>query len=225
MATTPTTTAFSRDEYFDILEKSEIKLEYRAGEIYTMWGEPIEERDGQLVTAESGLPLLPPNNDIMAMSGARPPHNIIAMNLGTELVLGLKKMGCYVYSSDQLVHIDECDRDAFPDLTIVCEEPEYVKSKQGLNALTNPNIVIEIQSNSTESYDRGEKYECYQALESLKEYVLVSVKKRKIEVFARNTPYEWTQRIYNDENPFVKIGDCEIELSEIYRMVTFGTSS
>ncbi len=101
------------------------------------------------------------------------------------------------------------------------EEPNYVKSKQGLDALTNPYIVIEILSNSTESYDRGEKYECYQTLESLKEYVLVSAKKRKVEVFARNTPYEWIQRIYNDENSIVKIGDCEIELAEIYRMVNF----
>lgn len=101
-----TTTAFSRDDYFEILEKSEIKLEYRAGEIYTMWGEPIEYRDGELVTAETGFPLFPPNNDIMAMSGAKPAHNIIVMNLGAELVLCLKKMGCVVYSSDQLVHIE-----------------------------------------------------------------------------------------------------------------------
>lgn len=216
-----TTTAFSRDEYFDILDKSEIKLEYRAGEIYTMWGEPIEERDGQLVTAASGLPLFPPNNDIMAMSGAQPPHNIIAVNLGAELVHCLKKMGCYVYSSDQLVHIEACDRDTFPNLTVVCEEPNYVKSKQGLDALTNPYIVIEILSNSTESYDRGEKYECYQTLESLKEYVLVSAKKRKVEVFARNTPYEWIQHIYNDENPLVRIGNCEIAIGEIYRMISF----
>jgi len=216
-----TTTAFSRNEYFDILDKSEIKLEYRAGEIYTMWGEAVEERDGQLVTAESGLPLFPPNNDIMAMSGAKPRHNIITMNLGAELVLCLKKMDCYVYSSDQLVHIEACDRDTFPDLTIVCKEPKYVKSNQGLDALINPHIIIEILSNSTESYDRGEKYECYQTLKSLQEYVLVSTRKRKVEVFALNTPYEWTQRINNDENSVVKIGSCEIELAEIYRMVNF----
>lgn len=218
------TTAFSRDEYFDILDKSGIKLEYRAGEIYTMWGEPIEEREGQLVTAKSGLLLFPPNNDIVAMSGARPAHNIIAANLIGEFFECLKKQGCYVYGSDQLVNIEACDRDTFPDLTIVCEEPEYTKSKQGLDALTNPVVVIEVLSRSTESYDRGEKYECYQTLESLQEYVLVSVKKRKVEVFARNTPYEWVQRIYNDKNPHVKIGNCEIEIGEIYRMVTFDTA-
>ncbi|WP_373513172.1 Uma2 family endonuclease [Persicitalea sp.] len=220
-----TTTVFSQEEYFEILEKSEVKLEYRAGEIYTMWGEPIEERDGQLVTAESGLPLFPPNNDIMAVSGAKPPHNIIAANLIGEFFDCLKRQGCYVYSSDQLVRIEACDRNAFPDLAIVCEEPKYTKTKQGLDALTNPYIVIEILSKSTESYDRGEKYECYQTLESLKEYVLVSTKKRKIEVFARNTPHEWTLRIYDEENPLVKIGDCEIELADIYRMVSLETAS
>ena len=216
-----TTTAFSRDEYHDILIKSEIKLEYRAGEIYTMWGEAIEERDGQLVTAETGFPLFPPNNDIMAMSGARPAHNIIAANMTAEFINCLKKQGCYVYSSDQLVHIEACDRDAFPDITIVCEEPSYTKSKQGLDALTNPFVVVEILSKSTEAYDRGEKYECYQTLESLQDYVLVSAKKQKVEVFTRSAPHEWTLRIYNDDNPRVKIGDCEMELADIYRMVTF----
>ena len=220
MATT-TTTAFSRDEYFDILDKSEIKLEYRAGEIYTMWGEPIEERDGQLVTAGSGIALFPPNNDIMAMSGAKPAHNLIAANLVGEFILCLKKLGCAVYTSDQLVRIEACDCNTFPDVIILCQEPQYVKTKRGLDALTNPKVIVEILSDSTEPYDRGEKYECYQTLESLQEYVLVSVKKRKVEVFARNTLYEWMQRIYNDKNPHVKIGNCEIELTDIYRMVNF----
>lgn len=102
-------------------------------------------------------------------------------------------------------------------------EPDYVKTKQGLDALTNPTIVIEILSNTTEAYDRGEKYECYQTLESLQEYVLVSAKKRKIEVFARNNSFEWIQRIYNEENPRVRIGACEIELEELYRNVKFDT--
>jgi len=216
-----TTTAFSRDEYFDILDKSEIKLEYRAGEIYTMWGEPIEERDGQLVTAESGLPLFPPSNDLLAMSGAKPAHNLIAANLVGEFILCLKRLGCAVYTSDQLVRIEACDRNTFPDVTILCDEPEYVKTKRGLEALVNPTIIVEILSDSTEAYDRGEKYECYRTLESLQEYVLVSAKKRKVEVFERNTPYEWIQRIYNDENSRVKIKSCEIELAEIYRVVNF----
>ncbi len=219
-----TTTAFSRDEYFDILEKSEIKLEYHAGEIYTMWREPLEYRDGVLVTAESGLPLFSPTKEILAMSGAEPDHNLIVMNLAGEFFHCLKKQGCAIYSSDQRVNLKACERYVFPDLVIVCEKRIIEKTENGLEALANPKIVVEVLSESTESYDRGEKYECYQTLESLEEYVLVSVKKRKIEVFARNTPFEWVQRIYNDENPRVRIGDCEIELAEIYRMVTFDTA-
>lgn len=216
-----TTTAFSRDEYFEILEKSEIKLEYRAGEIYTMWGEPIVYRDGELVTEETGLPLFPPNNDIMSMSGAKPNHNRITANMIAALVNCMRSQGCEVFSGDQLIWIEACERQAFPDITVVCGEAVFEKSKRGLDALLNPFIIIEILSRSTESFDRGEKYECYQTLESLQEYVLVSMKKRKIEVFARNTPFEWIQRIYNEDNPRVKIGDCEIELEELYRNVKF----
>ena len=222
MATT--TTAFSRDEYFDILDKSEIKLEYRAGEIYTMWGEPIEERDGQLVTGKTGVPLFSRNNEIMQISGMPPLHNLVAAKMMAALGTCAKNRDYYAYGSRQLIHIEACDWEIFPDITMVYQEPNYVQSKCDLDALTNPDIIVEILCAHTEVYDRGEKYECYQTLESLKEYVLVSVKKRKIEVFARNGPYEWTQRIYNDENPRVRIGDCEIELAEIYRMVTFDTA-
>ncbi len=216
-----TTTAFSMDEYFDILEKSGIKLEYDAGEIYTMWREPLEYRDGVLVTAERGLPLFPPNDDIMAMSGARPNHNRIAVNLIGAFLTCLADQGCEVFNSDQMIWIEACEKQTFPDVTIVCSEALFVKSKGGLDALVNPEIIIEVLSDSTESYDRIEKYECYQTLPSLREYVLVSVKKRKVEVFERNGPYTWIQRIYSDENPRVKIGDCEIELATLYRMVRF----
>lgn len=222
---TITTAAFSEDEYFEILEKSEIKLEYHAGEIYTMWREPLEYRDGVLVTAESGLALFSPTMEILALSGAKPDHNLIVMNLAGEFFHCLKKQGCAIYSSDQRVNLKACEKYVFPDLVIVCEKRIIEKTGNGLEALANPGIIIEVLSESTESYDRGEKYECYQTLESLQEYVLVSVKKRKIEVFARNTPFEWIQRIYNDENSLVKIGNCEVELAEIYRMVTFDTAN
>ena len=210
-----TATTFSKDEYFDILAESDFKLEYRAGEIYTRWGEPIECRDGDLVTA-SGLSLKLDKKEIRAMSGAQPPHAALAANLVIRLGLCLQQFGCRVHSSDQLISIEACELEVFPDVVVICEEPRYEKSKGGLYALLNPTIVIEVLSKSTEHYDRVEKFECYRTLESLQQYVLVSTKSKKIEVFSKKKPREWTLQIYDEESPAVRIGDCEADLSEIY---------
>ena len=186
-------TGVSVEEYFEQLATSEVKLEYRDGEI-------------------------------VAMSGAQPAHNLVAMNLVMSFAACLKEQGCLLYSSDQLIRVEACDRYTFPDLVIVCQTPRYEKSKRGLDALLNPTIVVEVLSDSTEAYDRGDKYECYQTLESLEEYVLVSSRKKKVEVFSRNTPFEWILRIYNEENSKIRIGACEIDLAEVYRKVTFEAS-
>jgi len=218
MATT-TTTAFSRDEYFDILAESDVKLEYHAGEIVTRWGEALEYRNGILVTAETGLPLFPPNNDIRAMSGAQPAHNALTMNLVIRLGSCLQQFGWRVLSGDQLISIEACELEVFPDVVIVCDEPRYEKTKRGLYALLNPGIVVEVLSKSTENYDRVEKFECYRTLESLQQYVLVFTKRKEIEIFSKKAPREWTLQIYNEENPAVRIGNCEAELADIYWQV------
>lgn len=219
-----TTTAFTEGEYFDILERSEIKLEYHAGEIRTMWGERIESRGDEAVTV-SGFSLSFQTNEIAAMAGVKPDYSLVAANAVAVFGACLKKMNCIGYAGQLLVYIEPFDLYTFPDISFVCGKPIYKENEGGLDALANPTHVVEILSDNSEAYDRGDKFDYYRALESLQEYILVSVKKRKIEVFARNTPHEWIQRIYDDENPLVKIGGCEIELSEIYRMVTFDIAS
>ena len=191
-----TLTGVSVEEYFDILTKSDIKLEYHAGEI-------------------------------VAMAGAKPAHNIIVVNLSMELGICLKNRNCTIFSSDQLIKIEECQKFTFPDLVIVCDEPIYEQNLQkGLEALINPTIIIEILSDSTEFYDRTEKrfaarFEYYKTLETFKEYVLVSSKKRKVEVYKKITEDEWLIHEYRRENEKVKIGDCEILLDDIYNKVNF----
>jgi Uma2 family endonuclease len=182
------TTLVSKEEYFEELLKSDVKLEYHAGEI-------------------------------VAMAGASPAHNVVAGNLHGELFACLKKAGCTIVGSDQLIKIEACDRYTFPDLVIVCKKPIYEKSPNGLDALENPDIIIEISSDSTELYDRTEKFECYQTLQSLKEYVLVASKKKQVEVFRRFNENEWILHIYSEKDNLVKIGNCQVLLEDIYNKV------
>lgn len=183
-----TTTQVTHEEYFDLLGKSDVKLEYHAGEI-------------------------------VAMSGAQPAHNIISANLIGELVYCLKGKGCAIFTSDQLVKVDECDKYTFPDVVIVCLKPIYENSPQGIDALKNPEIIIEVLSESTEKYDRLEKFDCYKTIPSFKEYVLVSSKKKKVEVIKKLSESEWLSHTYTTKDLSLSIGECSILLSDIYNMV------
>jgi Uma2 family endonuclease len=178
-------TLISVEEYFDLLQKSDIKLEYHDGEI-------------------------------VAMAGAQPAHNLICSNLHRELFAYLKKAGCKILPSDQLIKVEDCNKYTFPDLVIVCDKPIFEKSPTGLDALANPEIIIEILSDSTELYDRTEKFECYKTIESFREYVLVSSKKPKIEIFKRLNDDEWIERTFTEKDKKIKIGDCEISFDDIY---------
>jgi len=178
----------SVEEYFYMLEKSDVKLEYRAGKV-------------------------------VAMAGAQAPHNIIAMNFAGELFTCLKKRGCIIVGSDQLVKIEACNRYTFPDLVIICQKAIYEKARNGLDALENPEVIIEVTSESTELYDRTDKFNCYQTLESLMEYVLVASTKKQIEVFRRHNLSEWILHIYDEKDNLVKIGNCEVSLDDIYNNV------
>ena len=182
-----TTTLVTHEEYFDLLAKSEVKLEYHSGEI-------------------------------VAMAGTQPAHNIISANLIMEIGICLKSKGCVVFTSDQLLKVEKCDKYTFPDLVIVCGKPVYEKSPGGLDALENPEIIIEVLSESTESYDRLEKFDCYKTIPSFREYVLVSSKKKKIEVIRKLSDAEWLSHTYAHEDTAV-IGSCSILLEDIYNKV------
>jgi Uma2 family endonuclease len=183
-----TTTLVSREEYFELLAKSDVKLEYHNGEV-------------------------------VAMAGAQPAHNIIAVNLISELVFCLKAKGCIVLNSDQLIKVEDCDKYTFPDLVIVCQKPVYEKSPGGLAALENPEIIVEVLSDSIESYDRLEKFDCYKTIPSFKEYVMVSSKKKKVEVVKKLSESEWLSHTYTEKDENVLIGTCTILMSDIYNKV------
>lgn len=158
---------------------------------------------------------------IVAMAGAQPVHNIITANFIAEIALCLKKKGCRIFTSDQLVKLEACNKYSFPDLTIVCQKPIYEKSSQGLDALLNPEIIVEVLSESTAAYDRTEKFDCYRTLPSFREYVLVSSDKKYVEVHKKLNEAEWLIHFYTEKDTTVQIGDCAIFLDDIYYAVEF----
>lgn len=126
---------------------------------------------------------------IFAMAGASEEHNLIAGNLLALLRPHLRGTDCRVFMSDMKVQIQD-HIFYYPDLLVTCnpkDNQRYFK--------TQPNLIVEILSQSTESLDRREKLTNYQKLESLQEYILVSQDRIQVEVYRQDTPGNWTVQI------------------------------
>ena len=123
------------------------------------------------------------DGEIYAMSGATRRHNLIAGNIHTDLNNQLRDRDCEVYGSDMRVKVTATSLYAYPDVSAVCGEPSFENDTE--DVLLNPNLLIEVLSDSTEAYDRGEKSKHYRQIESLAEYLLVSQKKMHLEIYCR----------------------------------------
>lgn len=131
---------------------------------------------------------------IFAMAGASEEHNLIAGNLLALLRPHLRGTDCRVFMSDMKVQIQD-HIFYYPDLLVTCNRKDnhrYFK--------TQPNLIVEVLSQSTESLDRREKLTNYQKLESLKEYVLVSQDRIQVEVYRQDTPGNWTVQTLEAES-------------------------
>lgn len=121
---------------------------------------------------------------VRAMAGGTIEHARLASALTRLLAASLVGRPCETYSSDARVRIDASNRTTYPDLTIVCGPLE--RSSADREAIANPTVIVEVLSESTEAYDRGEKFRHYRLLPSLREYVLVASDQPLVEVWRRD---------------------------------------
>ena len=115
--------------------------------------------------------------EMFAMSGASWAHSVIKDNLAWETRNQLQGGPCRVVTSDLRVKVSATGLYTYPDLLIVCGEPEF--EDEVFDTLLNPRVIVEILSDSTEKYDRGTKFTQYRQLSSLQEYVLVAQDRRR----------------------------------------------
>jgi len=121
---------------------------------------------------------------ILPMPGASWVHTLICTNLIRLIGNFLEKKDLTVHSNDLRVANSEGNKYFYPDVVVVQGEPNFVDD--AFDTITNPFLIIEVLSDSTESYDRGDKFQAYRSIASLQEYVLVSQDKSLIEVFSRH---------------------------------------
>ncbi len=167
--------------------------------------------------------------EMFAMAGASHKHNLIVGNLLRELGNHLRKGPCEVYPSNMRVKVDATGLYTYPDVVVVCGTPEF--EDEHVDTLLNPTLLIEVLSESTESYDRGKKSGHYRQLTSLKEYLLVSQDEAHVEHYARQQARQQAKQQANhwllteasglETSIELPTAEVRLELSEIYARVTF----
>jgi Uma2 family endonuclease len=124
------------------------------------------------------------DGEVFAMAGGTPEHAALAAAISGDLRVALRGKPCRIYSSDLRVRIEATGLTTYPDASVVCGKLEI--SAQDPHAIVNPGVLIEVLSESSESYDRGAKAAHYRRIPSLREYVLVAQHEPLVEVYRRN---------------------------------------
>ena len=222
MVASPQKSYLTPEEYLQLESSSEIKHEYFDGEIF-------------------------------AMAGATDTHVTIALNIAVLLRSHLRGSACRVYISDMKVQIESKNRCLddgavapsspketgkalpsvslapdggagshrfyYPDVMVTCEaeDREYSTYKKF------PRLIIEVLSDSTEAFDRGDKFADYQSISTLEEYVLINTKKSRIECFRRTDNDLWLLQFYELDKVDFALSSVEFEgkIEEVYQDVDF----
>jgi Uma2 family endonuclease len=162
------------------------------------------------------------NGRIYAMTGASRKHNLVALGIASGLLTRFRGRPCEVYQTDMRVKVAPTGMYTYPDVVAVCGRPELEDAH--FDTLLNPTVIIEVLSESTERYDRGEKFAHYRRLPSLQEYVLVAQERARAEHYARRGE-QWVLTVVEglDATLALPALDCALPLAEVYeRVAPFG---
>jgi len=156
------------------------------------------------------------NGEVFAMSGGTIEHARLIATTTHVLMGALQSRPCSVYSAELRIRIRPTGLTTYPDVSVVCGKAEI--DSEDPHAIVNPTLVVDVLSDSTEAYDRGEKAGHYRHLPSLREYVLVSQHGPRIEVYRKNEAGRWELYEYESGGrvELASVG-CTLAVDEVYR--------
>jgi Uma2 family endonuclease len=156
---------------------------------------------------------------VYAMAGASERHNRIALNLAFQLRAAARGGGCGVFMSDMKIRVRQGERFYYPDVALVCDEQDQAEYYKDY-----PCLIAEVLSTTTEAADRREKWLAYQAIPSLKYYLLISASTPQVEFYQRNAEGNWLLgRLEAGEVLPVECPSyfAELRIEELYEDVRF----
>lgn len=160
------------------------------------------------------------DGEIFAMAGASQRHNFLTVGLSAQLYFKLRGKPCDLYSNDMRVRVRDTGLYTYPDLVIACGGSEFDDAQK--DTLTNPGVLFEILSDSTESYDRGRKFAHYRQIPTLTDYLLVAQNEPCIEHYRRQDD-GWLLTEARGKEGVISLDtlDCTLPLAEVYEKIDF----
>ncbi len=154
--------------------------------------------------------------ETFAMTGASRRHALIVTNLVGEFRQQLKGKPCEVYSSDLRLRVEATGLYTYPDVMVVCGNPQFADDQK--DTLLNPVIIIEVLSELTRDYDRGQKFQHYRALASVMEYLTVAQSEPHVEYCSRQAENRWLLTEFSGLEQSIPLASihCVLRLAEIY---------
>lgn len=158
------------------------------------------------------------NGEVFAMSGASDAHGTAALNLAALLRSALRGTPCRPFIADMKVLVAPASCFYYPDILVTCDARD--RSPEANHVKQHPTLIVEVLSPSTEAYDRGNKFAAYRQLESLQEYVLISLDARRVEVFRRDAAGLWVLHPFAlDDTLELRSLDFRCPVSDIFEDV------
>lgn len=161
------------------------------------------------------------DGEIIPMTGGTTSHNEISGNIYANLKFSLKKQNYRVYMADVRLWIPRYRLYTYPDVMLIKGEPIY--ADRGTTTITNPVMITEVLSPSTQNYDQGDKFTYYRSIPEMEEYILISQQKYHLMQYTKTEAGKWLLSEYETEDALIQLGsiDLELKLSEIYTGVDF----
>jgi Uma2 family endonuclease len=162
------------------------------------------------------------DGDIVCMSGGSRTHGMISTNIVISLGNSVRGSRCRAFTGDTAVWTPALPPYRYPDVSAACGELQF-KNINGLDALINPILVVEVTSPSTIGRDEGEKFLAYQAIPTLREYLLVSQDGPHVTHYTLRDNGAWERRDVTDVDASVELESvgCALKMRDIYDGLTF----
>jgi Uma2 family endonuclease len=163
--------------------------------------------------------------EMFAMAGALAVHSLLVANILGIFYVQLAPRGCRRYSSDMRVRVSNAGLYTYPDAVVLCDEPRFLDDRS--DTLLNPALIVEVLSASTEAYDRGQKFDYYKTIESLKEYLLISTDRIHADLYTRQADGKWLLTSADSEEAMLELQSvgCSLSLNELYTQIELAPAS
>jgi len=185
------------DEYLALEERAAVKHEYLDGVIYAWQG-----------------------YGPAAMAGGSRVHNEIVQNLVVALRPAIRGGPCRTFATDMRLHVRAKDAFFYPDIMITCSVTDLAGDGTRVNVISEPIAIMEVLSESTEAFDRGEKFETYKLIPTLREYLLVPTAGRCIEAYRRQPDGSWALLRYDGIPVEIQSLNCTVTPDAIFESLS-----